>query len=102
MPLGSEEEVTLHFFPIKKFMTCAEYAKALESRGLKPDPMAQAALNQQDPAFADKYPNNTQWQNETGNFCYAIWHVWLGYRKVRVNGYGNDWDDFWFACGVSK
>ena len=102
MPLGTDEEVTLCLFPIKKQLTCAEYAKALESRGLKPDPMAQAAFNQADPEFADKYPNGTQWQDQAGNFCYAFWRVWNGGRRVRVGESGRGWYDGWFACGVSK
>jgi hypothetical protein len=104
MPLGTEEEVTLHFFPIKKQMTCTEYAAALESHGLKPDPMAQAAFNQANPSFADKCPNGTQWQNEAGKFCCALWSGWHGYRSVDVDVFERslDWNDYWFACGVSK
>jgi hypothetical protein len=102
IPLGTEEEVTLHFFPIRKHMTCDQYAAALESRGLKPDPMAQAAFNQANPDFADKYPNGTQWQNKVGKFCCAVWGVWRGNRAVHVNGHGSDWNGSWFACGVSK
>jgi hypothetical protein len=102
IPLGTEEEVTLHFFPIKKQMTCKEYADALESLGLKPDPMAQAAYNQANPDFADKYPNGTQWQNQAGNFCCALWGDWRGDRSVIVHGDSYGWGDYWFACGVSK
>lgn len=104
VPLGTEEEVTLHFFPIKKRMTCAEYVAALESRGLKPDPMAQATWNEQNPAFVDKYPNSTQWKNEAGKFCYAVWG-WSG-DPERIVGVeeenGRGWCDFWFACGQAS
>jgi hypothetical protein len=102
IPLESGEEVTLCFFPIKKLMTCAEYAAALDGLGLKPDPMAQAAFNQANPEFADKCPNNTQWQNEAGEFCCALWDGWHGNRRVLVNEFSGGWSDRWFACGVSK
>jgi hypothetical protein len=102
MPLGQGEEVTLYFFPIKKQMSPVEYAAALDSRGLKPDPMAQAAFNQANPEFADTCRNGTQWQNEAGEFCCAIWCDWHGSRRVSVDEDSADWRDFWFACGVSK
>ena len=93
MPLGTDEEVTLHFFPIKKQLTCVEFASELEKRNLKPDPMAQAAFNQSNPDFADKYPNATQWKDRAGNFCYVFWNEWDGYRRVRVRRNDGGWSD---------
>ncbi len=102
MPLGTDEEVTLHFFPIKKRLTSVQFASELEKRNLKPDPMAQTAFNQADPEFADKYPNGTQWQDQAGNFCYAFWRGWRGSRAVSVVESSDGWGGGWFACGVSK
>ncbi len=46
MPLGTDEEVTLHFFPIKKGLSSAEFEAEFKKRNLKPDPMAQAEYNE--------------------------------------------------------
>lgn len=102
IPLGTEEEVTLYFFPIKKEMTCTKYADALESRGLKPDPIAQATFNNGAPNFADKHPNGTQWQNKSGVFCCAFWRGWGSGHGVYVVQCRDDWDGEWLACGVRK
>ncbi len=102
MPLGTDEEVTLHFFPIKKGLSSAEFEAEFKKRNLKPDPMAQAEYNEKNPAFADRYPNVSLWKNEDGHFCYALWRDWDGYRRVRVRRNDGGWSDGSFACGVRK
>ena len=74
-------------------------------RGLIPaDPYSLAAVNEADPAFADKYPNGTQWKDASGNYCCAFFDRWRGGRRVSVRWRGRAWGaDWWFPvrCKVS-
>lgn len=80
-----------------------DLAKEYELRGLKPDPYAQAAVNEVDPAFADEHPNSTHWKDADGNWCYvAFGHRYGGERDVDVGRSGNGWYDNWFFAGVRK
>lgn len=101
MPLGIDKEVILHFFPIKKPLSCIECEKELLSRSLKSDPMAQAAYNDANETFSKEYPNVTQWRNAARNLCYAIWPNGNGRCKVFVDESGDVWYIYGFACGVS-
>jgi hypothetical protein len=66
MPKGEGDEVDVHFVPTKRFVPVSEVPAFLAQYSLVPDPRAQAAVNEEDPAFADKVPNGTQW----GDNCY--------------------------------
>ncbi len=77
-------------------------AKEYDLRGLKPDPRAQAADNEADPAFADQTPNACQWQDADGNWCYAAVNRWDDGRCVLVDRGGNDWGDDRSFGGVRK
>ncbi|MCX6787897.1 MAG: hypothetical protein NT108_01890, partial [Candidatus Kaiserbacteria bacterium] len=61
MPQGKGDEVDVHFVPTKRFIPVNEVPAFLAQYGLVPDPRAQAAVNEADPAFAGEYPNGTQW-----------------------------------------
>lgn len=103
MPRGEGNEVEVHFFPLEKGMTEEEFALALDQRGLKPDPIAQTQVNTDDPAFADKCPNGTQWKDADGKNCFATFYRWLGKRRVGVNrDDGDGWSSRWWGCGVRK
>lgn len=102
MPRVEWEEVEVCFFPIKRTMTCDQFQEALALRGLVPDPYAQSVVNAEDPAFADKQPNGTQWKNGRGEYCYAAFRRWGGERRLRVDQRSFDWNDGWWACGSRK
>jgi hypothetical protein len=100
MPLYTDTEVVLYFFPIKKRLNYAQYQAELSIRNLKADPVAQAVWNQLNRNFSREYPNGTQYINKSGEFCCAAWSDWTDDSNVyvdRVDGKG--WGDKWFACG---
>ncbi len=109
MPLDGPDEGDLIFFPLKRWVPKIEYAAQLDSWWLKAHPLAQIQVNIDDPFFANKYPNCSQWgQNgeEAAYLWIAQWYS-LGLhcdeRQVRVSRSGGDFhDDFWLGCGVSK
>jgi len=96
---GVEENVIMEFFRVGKNANDDEVAKAYEERGLVPDPYAQAAVNEADPAFADEYPNGTHWKDADGNWCYAAFGRLDAERNVNVRRRGVDvwYDDWWFG-----
>ncbi len=78
--------------------------KALEAEfafnSLKPDPIAQAAFNEQNPEFAHTQPNGTQWRDKDNKFCFAAFFRIGGAPCVNVNRDGSGWDDGWVFGGV--
>ena len=109
MPHGEGEAVDFVFFKpspesyTNGFLSNAALKKEFEFYGLTPDPMAQAAANEADPAFADQHPNGTHWQDANGTWYYAAFHRWDGGgRCVLVYRRGHDWGDRWWFGGVRK
>jgi len=103
MPRGEGEEVDVYFFPGGRYRSDAELEKEFDLYGLKPDPYAHAAVNEADPAFADKYPNATHWKDADGKWCYAAFYRWDdGERYVNVYRDGSDWNDDWWFAGCRK
>ena len=110
MPKDGKDEEDVYFFKPDKsayvngYISDDEAARQLELRNLKPDPYAQGAVNEADPAFADECPNGTQWKNKDGKYCFATFRRWDdGRRSVLVHRFGSDaWDDRWFLSGVRK
>lgn len=98
MPVGEGEEVDVYFFPLKKFVSVSQYDQELASRGLVADPRAQAAVNRDDPSFADGHPNGVQWGK---NNC-AAFNRWDVEREVDVYRFDVDWNGFWWFGGVRK
>mgnify|MGYP001589970598 FL=1 len=96
MPQGEGDEVDVYFVPTKRFVPADEVSAFLAQYGLVPDPRAQAAVNEADPAFADKYPNGTQW----GDNCYLTFDRWYVERNVNCYRNDHDWDGSWFLSGV--
>ncbi len=96
MPKGEGEEVDVHFVPTKRFVLVVEVPAFLAQYGLVLDPRAQAAVNEADPAFANKYPNGTQW----GDNCCLTFDRWVGERSVSCGRDGSGWFDCWFLSGV--
>lgn len=64
------------------------------------DPVGLAAFNEEDPTFADEYPNATQWKDANGKYCYVIFERWSGKRSVSVCSHSGDrWSNYWwFPC----
>lgn len=63
------------------------------------DPQGLAAINEADPAFADDYPNATQWKDGDGKFCCVIFDRWSDERSVFVDRNVICWHDYWwFPC----
>ncbi len=104
MPKGEGEETEVFFFNLGRFVNDNDLEKEYDLRGLKPaDPYSQAAVNEADPAFADKYPNGTHWKDANGKWCFAAFGRWGGDgRRVDVSRIGNDWGDGWWFAGVRK
>lgn len=77
--------------------------KEFRLRKLKPDPYTLAKVNQDDPTFADKYPNATHWRDENGKWCYVVFRQWIDdERIVSVSRNDNWWDDAWWFAGVPE
>ena len=96
MPQYAEDEVDVYFIPIKGTLPVKDVAAFLAQYGLLSSPHAQAAVNEQDPTFADEHPNFSQW----GDNCYLVFNRWLGVRYVGCDRDDDDWDDCWFVSGV--
>ena len=96
MPKGEGDEVDVHFVPTKRYVPAAEVPAFLAQYGLVPDPRAQAAVNEEDPAFADTYPNGSQW----GDNCCLAFDRWGGERSVHCSRVDDDWLGGWFLAGV--
>lgn len=103
MPKGEGEDVEVVFFNIGRFVSPAQLLEEYEKRGLKPaDAYSLAAVNRDDPAFADEKPNATQWQDSEGKYCYVAFFRWDGGREVRVYRYDGGWDGYWWFAGLRK
>ena len=96
MPQGEGDEVDVYFVPTKRFVPVGEVPAFLAQHGLVSDPRAQVAVNEADPAFADKYPNGSQW----GNNCCLTFSRWDDERRVRCFRDDVVWFDGWFLSGV--
>lgn len=101
MPQGDSDEVDVCFFNLGCNVSESDLEREYELRGLKPDPRAQFAVNNTDPAFSDNHPNGTHWRDECGNWCYAAWDRWSGSgRTVRIMHDSCGWRGFWWFGGV--
>ena len=108
MPQGEGDEVDIKLFKPDPsaynkngWISDDDLQKQYDLRGLKPDPRAQAAANEADPAFADERPNGTHWKKD-GKWYFAAFGRWRGERFVDVYRYDYDWDVSWWFAGVSK
>mgnify|MGYP001578347920 CR=1 FL=1 len=103
MPKGEGENVEVVFFTLGWFISDDDLEKEYEKRGLKPaDPYSLAAINRDDPAFADEKPNCTHWKDSKGKWCYAAFSRWGGGRRVLVRRRDSAWRDAWWFAGLRK
>ena len=109
MPRSEGEEVDVYFFKprpeayrdgiISDDRLEAEY----EFHGLVPaDPFTLGAVNQADPAFADKHRNVTHWKDANGKWCYIAFYRWGDGPGVSVGQYDSGWSGRWVFAGVRK
>ena len=104
MPHGTGDGAEVVFFKLDRYVSDADLEKEYALRGLiATDPYSLAAVNEADPAFADKYPNGTHWQDADGKWCFAAFHRWSdGGRHVDVRRLDLGWHDHWWFAGVRK
>lgn len=102
MPKGEGEETDVFFFKLDRYVSDDDLEKEYELRSLKPDPIAQAAVNEADPAFADNYPNGTHWKDKDGKWCFAAFDRLGGERDVGVRRSRSGWGGSWWCSGVRK
>lgn len=94
------KEVKVKFFKACQSLSSYELAAEFEKHGIEPDPYAVAAVNEADPALADKYPNATQWKDEKGNWCFISFDRGGRERHVHVHRRADDWRSYWWFGGV--
>jgi hypothetical protein len=99
MPRNDAEEVVVHFFKLGRWASPSEVAHEYEQHGLKPDPYAQAAVNEQNPEFATQFPNASQWEDEDFT-SYRFVFILDGGPNVGVYCHGGAWEPFWWFAGV--
>lgn len=103
IPKREGEEVEVFFFRIGRLISDDDLQKEYDRRGLVPDPYAQIAVNEADPAFADDHPNATHWKDSDGKWCYSAFGQRYVYgREVSFYRLAYGWDDFWWFAGVRK
>ncbi|MBI4281810.1 hypothetical protein HY625_03245 [Candidatus Uhrbacteria bacterium] len=103
MPMGEgNEEVEMTFFKPGRCLSLADLAAEYDARDLEPDPVALAALNEADPAFADEHPNATQWKLPGGGYGFMTFYRDGGERYVRVDRDDHGWDADWSFGGARK
>lgn len=103
MPKGEGEEVEVFFFWVCRLISNDDLPKEYDRRGLVPDPYAQIAVNEADPAFADDHPNATHWKDSCGKWCYSAFRRWFDdERCVYVFRFVFDWFGGWWFAGVRK
>ncbi len=106
MPRGEGNEVDVVVFNLEAweytkpgFISEDDLEKAYNRRGLKNDPMALVAANEDDLSLADKMPHGTHWKDANGYWCCITFDISGGERGVGVYRDGRGWDGRWFFAG---
>ena len=102
MPRGEGEEVDVYFFDLDYDPTVDQLEHEYERHGLEADPIAQAQVNVDDPAFADERPNVCQWGVKNGVASFAVFSRWIDERGVDVGRSGDGWNRRYRFGGVRK
>lgn len=100
MPNCNDKGLDIDFINFGEYVKASELKSRLAFLGYKlVDPFALAKLNQDDPTFADQYPNGTQWEDSNGKLCYAVFNRVVVERYVGVGQNDVGWyGGWWFAC----
>jgi len=109
-PKGEGDEVEVVFFKPEMWeytrpglMNEGGLERVLARRGLKSaDLYSIAAVNEDDPSFADKVPHGIHWKDAKGNWCFAAFHRWYAEREVCVNRIDGVWNGSWWFAGLRK
>lgn len=102
IPLGEGEEVDVYFFKLGCYAGAEDLEHEYELRGLKPDPRAQAKVNEDDPAFADEYPNSCFWDREDEVSSWATFKPRDVERDPGVDRGSDGWSGYWWFAGVRE
>ncbi len=103
MPMGEGEEKQVFLIPFNKSLTPDLLEQEVDQLDVElVDPNTQCALNEQDPALADNYPNATQWRDKNGKACCALFGRWDGGREIYVSQRNGKWGVQWFFVCVRK
>jgi len=97
-PKTDKEKITIYFFkPNNKRTNSLFLKKEYKKRNLKPCPLnAFLVFNIENQDFAKEYPNATEWEDPSGEYCISI------FRDNNTGGVHSDEDDisldnFYFA-----
>ncbi len=102
-PQGKGQEVEAVLFKLGHEVSCTDFKKEFELRGLDPvDLQSISALNESDPSFADEHPNATQWKDKNGKFYYAAFSRFSHNRSANVYQRDRYWGGDWWFVGVRK
>jgi hypothetical protein len=89
------------FFHLGRTIGNDALSHEFDIRGLRPDPIAQCMVNQEDPEFADFNPNCTIWKNEGGEWCYLAFNTLnFNLRRVYLARSIAPWNAEWWYGGV--
>lgn len=103
MPRGEGDEDDVFFFQVGRDISDDELEAEFESRNFVPvDPYKLAAVNEDDPSFADEHPNGTHWKDANGCWCYLACRRGDGERRVFVRRNDYVWLAYWWFAGVRK
>ena len=103
MPRGECKESDVIFFNVGRFISDNDLEEEFALRGLEAaDPYSLAAINEEDPSFADDHPNNVHWKDADGRWCYAIFYRRRGERHVTVHRDPSEWGGDWWFAGLRK
>lgn len=98
---GVVENIEVTFFYLGGNVSVKKVERQYEWRNLVPDPYAQAAVNEQEPAFADRYGNCTQWGRRGEFASYLSFGHLIVERNVYCR-YVDVWYGGWWFAGVPK
>jgi hypothetical protein len=110
MPRAISDKAEVHFFKPRPesydengFISDDKLEEEFKFVGLVPvDPVSLAAVNEEDPAFADNYPHGTHWKDADGKWYFAAFSRWIDERSVYVYRDDSGWDGSWWFAGVRK
>ncbi len=104
MPRGEDTEVEVVFFQVDPGVkNDAQLDAEYEMHELVPaDPFAVAAVNEDDPTFADKLSNCAHWKGVDGKYCSAAFYRDRDTRCVTVGHDNGKWGNYWWHAGVRK
>ncbi|MFH0852987.1 MAG: hypothetical protein V1853_01100 [bacterium] len=105
MPREGNQEEDIFFFkmPSVHDVGTDEVIDAYDRHGLEPDPVGVAKVNEDNPFFADGYPNVCLWQDSQGRWCYVLFCSQHSEFILDVDFYNGTWSGWrWWFGGRHK